>query len=540
MPKIPKINRFWTVKAEKTDTGTAVGNLYLYGVISSETWWGDEVTPRAFREDLDALGDITELNVHIFSDGGDVFAGHSIYSILKQHPATVNAYIEGIAASIATIVMMAADHIYVSRNASLLIHNAMVGLFDYYNKLELDAMIKDLEKFGEPMIATYQSRTGMSRAEVVAMMDGPDKAGTWFTAQEAIDVGLADAFIPEESEALLDAVACVGPNAYLWNGYTFDLSAYPNAPKISNRRTSKMARSRKKPNAKSSRARRVRAELITVTCPECGAVFEYETDPIPEDPAEELLEGVEAHRHHHVTAENYPVTCPMCGAEFNFSTDDEPQPQEDGDEPNVDDITNDVGARRGRSGRTRAKGRRAVRAELIEVTCPECGAVFDLETDPADPTEIVEPEARRGRRARAEIYTVTCPECGATFEWDSDTNAPEDPADVNAEGSRSYKAGALAERRRIAALDTIAQADPSSASIVATAKRCGWSFEETSKAVFEDMAARGGNHIAARRGELNAKVGASPNSGTGNIAKSAQAKAVSGIVAGMTRDKKRR
>ena len=74
-----KNKRFWNFKAIDKTTG----ELTLYGEISNETWWGDEVTPKEFKSDLDNLGEIDTLNIYINSPGGDVFAGQTIYSILK-------------------------------------------------------------------------------------------------------------------------------------------------------------------------------------------------------------------------------------------------------------------------------------------------------------------------------------------------------------------------------------------------------------------------------------------------------------------------
>src|SRR5690606_26641117 len=94
--------KFWQFRAAADDP--KVGELLLYGEISDFTWWGDEVTPRQFREDLEALGDIDELRVYINSPGGDVFAGQAILSTLKRHKARKVVYIDGLAASAASVV----------------------------------------------------------------------------------------------------------------------------------------------------------------------------------------------------------------------------------------------------------------------------------------------------------------------------------------------------------------------------------------------------------------------------------------------------
>ena len=94
MPK-----RFW--KFQNLTGGSA--ELLLYGDISDSTWWGDEVTPKKFAEDLQALGAVSEIRVRINSGGGDVFAAQAIGNLLEQHTANVIARIDGLCASSATI-----------------------------------------------------------------------------------------------------------------------------------------------------------------------------------------------------------------------------------------------------------------------------------------------------------------------------------------------------------------------------------------------------------------------------------------------------
>ena len=80
------MNKFWQFQARSDGHG----ELFLYGDISDMTWYGDEVTPRTFKDDLDSLGDISNLDIYISSGGGDVFAGQAIYSMLSRYPATKN------------------------------------------------------------------------------------------------------------------------------------------------------------------------------------------------------------------------------------------------------------------------------------------------------------------------------------------------------------------------------------------------------------------------------------------------------------------
>lgn len=185
MPKMQKKSKkkFWNFKALNEGTG----ELLLYGEISDATWWGDEVTPKQFKEDLDALGDITALNVYINSPGGDVFAGQAIHSMLKRHSATITVYVDGLAASIASVIAEAGDKVIMPSNAMFMVHNPWtygMGNADDFRKLA-----DDLDKIAESMIAAYLSKAkDLDRDKLVEIMN----AETWLTAQEAIEYGFAD------------------------------------------------------------------------------------------------------------------------------------------------------------------------------------------------------------------------------------------------------------------------------------------------------------------------------------------------------------
>lgn len=300
------VERFWNVSTEETEEGLEEGHVYLYGNISSQSWWGDEVTPEQFRDDIESLGDITSLNIHIFSGGGDVFAGYAIYSIIKQQKVEKNIYIEGLAASIATVIAMAGDNIYISNAAMVMVHRPMALLFDYYNQNELNDMIDHLKTISSSMITIYANRTGLERSNVAGYIDGEKGEGTWFTAEEAIDAGFADEYIPDEAEEELGAVACIGGDSYAWNGVEVDLSIYDDAPKLKVRRRNKKVKNKNKNKPKAKAARKVRnvkaadTEYYNITCPECDATFELEA----QDDDGEIIE----------------VTCPECDATFEWNT----------------------------------------------------------------------------------------------------------------------------------------------------------------------------------------------------------------------------
>lgn len=178
MPK-----KFWNFKALDANTG----ELSLYGEISETSWWGDEITPKQFREDLEALGDISVLNIYINSPGGDVFAGQAIHSMLKRHKAQKVVYIDGLAASIASVIAMAGDKVIMPANAMMMIHNPWTIAMG--NAEDFRKMADDLDKIRESLIAAYLGKaTELEQEMLIEMMD----AETWLTAADAKDYGFAD------------------------------------------------------------------------------------------------------------------------------------------------------------------------------------------------------------------------------------------------------------------------------------------------------------------------------------------------------------
>lgn len=215
MPK--NRSKFWSFK----NAATGTGQLYLYGPIDSESWWGDEITPKQFQADLAALGNITQLDVFINSDGGDVFAGQAIHSMLKRHTANVTVYIDGLAASIASVIAMAGDKVVMPRNAMMMIHNPWS--FAVGNSQDFRSLADELDKIRESLIAAYQDKSGMTPDEIKSLLD----AETWLTAEEAVAYGLAD-----EIEQTKQVAASVRNGKLVINGREMDLSPYKNPPKV--------------------------------------------------------------------------------------------------------------------------------------------------------------------------------------------------------------------------------------------------------------------------------------------------------------------
>lgn len=214
--------KFWNIRNAADEPG--VGELLLYGPIGSDdglSWLFDNITPKQFREDLDALGAISELRVFINSPGGDVFAGQAIHTMLRRHPANVTAYVDGLAASIASVVAMAGDRIIMPRNAMMMVHNPMtIALGDAE---EFRQVADTLDQIRESIVAAYQGKTGMEHDELVALLD----AETWMTAEEAVEQGFAD----EIEEAKQVAASMIGDRLVV-NGQEMDLGRFRNRPRM--------------------------------------------------------------------------------------------------------------------------------------------------------------------------------------------------------------------------------------------------------------------------------------------------------------------
>ena len=181
-----KKKRFWNFKALENNEA----ELSIYGEIADSNGWfsdGTETTPSGFKEELAALGDVNTINVYINSPGGDVFAGQAIFSMLKRNKATVNVYVDGLAASIASVIAMAGDTIHMPNNSMMMIHNpwsAMMG-----NATDFRKAADDLEKIGLSIQETYLAKaTDMKQEDLVTLLD----AETWLTAKECLDLGLCD------------------------------------------------------------------------------------------------------------------------------------------------------------------------------------------------------------------------------------------------------------------------------------------------------------------------------------------------------------
>lgn len=211
--------RFWDFRAAANEN--AAPELILYGDIASETWWGDEVTPRQFTEELNALGNVPEIVVRINSGGGDVFAANAIYTRLKDNAAKITVKIDGWAASAATIVAMAGDVIEIPGNGVFMVHDPSIGLLGYFNEADLVKVSEELKVIKQSIVNGYALKTGKAVEEIAAIM----AAETWFDGKQAVDAGFCDRLMFEEADTTVENAAKV-----IVNSVSMNLEQFPNMP----------------------------------------------------------------------------------------------------------------------------------------------------------------------------------------------------------------------------------------------------------------------------------------------------------------------
>ncbi len=207
-----KKQKFWEMKMSDDDNKQA--DIFIYGQIVSYQWDDTDTTATSFKKDLDDLGDVNTINLHINSPGGSVFEGVAIGNMLKQHNAEVNVYVDALAASIASVIAMSGDTIFMPKNSMLMIHNPSSIVWGNANDMRKAA--DDLDKIGLSMQSTYLNRAGnkLDQETLQELMDNE----TWLSADEALLYGLCD-----EVEDDNQAIACVSKDLF---------AKYHNVPKV--------------------------------------------------------------------------------------------------------------------------------------------------------------------------------------------------------------------------------------------------------------------------------------------------------------------
>ena len=182
------MKKFWNWIKDSDETRT----LRLEGPIDEESFWGDEITPQMFRDELNAgEGDVT---VWINSPGGNVFAAAEIYTMLKDYKGSITVKIDAIAASAASVVAMAGDTVQMSPVAMLMIHDPSTVAMG--NTKDMEKAIEVLNEVKESIINAYASKSGLSHARIANLMSNE----TWMNAKKAVELGFADEVLFEAKQ----------------------------------------------------------------------------------------------------------------------------------------------------------------------------------------------------------------------------------------------------------------------------------------------------------------------------------------------------
>lgn len=190
------MKHFWNwIRNE--DTGQR--ELWFEGVIASESWFNDDITPAMFKEELfSGSGPIT---LHISSPGGDCVAASQIYTMLMDYPGDVTVQIDGLAASAASVIAMAGTRVCMSPTSVMMIHNPFTSAMG--DSEEMRKAIQLLDEVKESIINAYQIKTGLSRAKLSHLMDSE----TWMNAVKAKELGFCDEILYTGDHDLPDEVS---------------------------------------------------------------------------------------------------------------------------------------------------------------------------------------------------------------------------------------------------------------------------------------------------------------------------------------------
>ena len=184
-----KNKKFWNWKNQEGNE-ESIRVLELYGTIAEESWFDDDITPKNFKEEL--FSGKGPIEIWINSPGGDCIAASQIYAMLMDYPDDVTVKIDGVAASAASVVAMAATEVLIAPTALMMIHNPATGAFG--DHVDMTKAIEMLAEVKESIINAYELRTGLSRDELSSMMDNT----TWMNAKKTIELGFADDILRDE------------------------------------------------------------------------------------------------------------------------------------------------------------------------------------------------------------------------------------------------------------------------------------------------------------------------------------------------------
>ena len=216
---MPKQLKFWNVMKNDEEKSA---ELILYGSIGSDEYW-DDISDKAFKQDIENLGDVENIILHINSPGGSVFSAVAIANTLKNHKAKITANIDGLAASAATIITSACDTVKMPKNALFMVHNPIT--FAYGNNQDMQKTLEMLNKVKNSIIETYLNKAKTDKETLSELMDNE----TWMSAEEAKEYGFIDEILDENVEKE------VIENKLIINNMAFDISRFKNFKEKKNR-----------------------------------------------------------------------------------------------------------------------------------------------------------------------------------------------------------------------------------------------------------------------------------------------------------------
>ncbi|HBC7187042.1 TPA: Clp protease ClpP, partial [Morganella morganii] len=190
-PKASAPVKSWFRMKAAADTQSA--DIYIYDEIGG---WG--ISAKQFSKELLALGDVSQINLHIHSPGGEVFDGIAIYNQLKGHDAKITVYIDGLAASMASVIAMVGDTVIMPENAMMMIHKPWgIARGDADEMRDYADLLDKLENV---LIPAYVAKTGKTAEEIAAMLEEE----TWMNGDECLSHGFADQLTDP-----VQAMACI-------------------------------------------------------------------------------------------------------------------------------------------------------------------------------------------------------------------------------------------------------------------------------------------------------------------------------------------
>ncbi len=212
---MPKRFKFWNVMKNEEEKSA---ELIMYGSIGHDEDW-DDISDKAFKQDIENLGDAENITLHINSPGGSVFSAVAIANTLKNHKAKITANIDGLAASAATIITSACDTVKMPKNALFMVHNPIT--FAYGNNQDMQKTLEMLNKVKNSIIETYLNKAKTDKETLSELMDNE----TWMSAEEAKEYGFIDEILDENVEKE------VIENKLIINNMAFDISKFKNFSK---------------------------------------------------------------------------------------------------------------------------------------------------------------------------------------------------------------------------------------------------------------------------------------------------------------------